>query len=358
MGRRTGGLIALILGLVLIVAALVVRFVIVPGQAQWPDDVDSIRKYEGTLHTMLNPNALGPPVDMANLFFNEVPVTIERHVTTEEVDGGKAIVLELATMSGPAGPIQATETWYAIDRKTMEAVADFSGNDKITDREGLVIGFPIDTEKKEYIGWNSDTLATEALTFADREEKRGGLNTYVFKSKSSAKEIKDPEMLANFPPAISKELFLMLAQGIDMPESMQGVFALILPNLPDPVPLKYAYQYETEYWIEPSTGVLMDYNKQEARYVALSKDLLLELTQGVDLPADVASVFSMLPDPLPLTPVFDLSYHAAAESIEDAAQDAKDAKGMLNLYGTTIPLLLIGVGLVLVVVALVLLLRR
>jgi hypothetical protein len=96
----------------------------------------------------------------------------------------------------------------------------------------------------------------------------------------------------------------------------------------------------------------------EARHVALSKDLLLELTQGVDLPEDVASILDMLPDPLPLTPVFDLSYHATAESIEDAAQDAKDAKGQLSLYGTTIPLLLGGVGLVLVVAALVLLLRR
>jgi hypothetical protein len=52
MKSRTGGLIILVVGLVLIVAALVVRFVILPGQSQWPDDVDSTRTYDGTLHVI------------------------------------------------------------------------------------------------------------------------------------------------------------------------------------------------------------------------------------------------------------------------------------------------------------------
>jgi uncharacterized membrane protein len=65
-----------------------------------------------------------------------------------------------------------------------------------------------------------------------------------------------------------------------------------------------------------------------------------------------------LPDPLPLLPVFDLEYKAAASSIEDAVKDAKDAKGQLNLYGMIVPLLLIVVGVVLAVVGLVLLLRK
>jgi hypothetical protein len=357
MGSKKAGLGLLVLGGVLIVAALVIKFVILPGQAQWPDDVDETRKYEGTLHTMLNPDAL-ETMDVANLFLSEVPVTIERHVTTEEVDGGKAIVLEKAVMSGPAGPIQASDTWYAIDRKTMEAIPDFSGNDKIIDREGLVIGFPIGTEKKEYVGWSDDTMATETVTFADKEEERGGLNTYVFKSSPPAKEIKDPAMLAIFPPAIPKDLFLMLAQGIEVPESMQGAFALILPLLPDPVPLKYTYEYDSVYWIEPTTGVLIDYNKHEVRQVALSKALLAELVQDVELPEDTAALFPLLPDPLPLTPVFDLSYQTAAESVEDSVQDAKDAKGILDLFGTTVPLALIVVGLVLALVGLFFVVRR
>lgn len=36
MKDKVGGYVALVLGLVLIVIALVVKFVIVPSQAQWP----------------------------------------------------------------------------------------------------------------------------------------------------------------------------------------------------------------------------------------------------------------------------------------------------------------------------------
>jgi hypothetical protein len=358
MASKKVGLGVLVVGVVLIVAALVVKMVLLPSMAVFPDDVDAVRKYEGTLHTMLNPAAL-ETMDLANLFLNEVPVTIDRHVTTEEVDGNKAVVLEKAVMSGPTGPIQASDTWYAIDRKTMNAIPDFSGNDKIIDREGLVIGFPIGVEKRDYVGWSGDTLSTTTAKYTDEEAEVKGLNTYVFEGGSSAKEIVDPGMLAIFPLEIPKALFLQLAGGIEVPEIMQGAFALILPNLPDPLPLKYTYEYETRYWVEPNTGVLIDYNKREIRQVAVAKDTLLgAIPEGAEIPEDAAKILPMLPDPLPLLPVFDLEYHAADSSIDDAIQDAKDGKAQLDLYGTTVPLILIALGVILGVVGLVLLLRK
>ncbi len=337
---------------------LVIKLVVVPSMTtSYFDDVDTVRNYEGTLHTMLNPAAL-EAMDLANLFLNEVPITIERHVTTEEMDGKKAIVLEKVVMSGPAGPIQATEDWYAIDSKTMNAIPDFSDNPKVLPREGLVIGFPTSTKKDDYPGWNGDFQRTTLAKYADEEEKVNGMNAYVFKSSSAPKEIVGAEMLANFPPAIPKDLFLMLAQGIEVPEAMQGAFGLILPNLPDLVPLKYTYEYETRYWVEPTTGMLLNYSKQETRQVALAKDTLTgAIPEGAELPEDVAAILPMLPDPLPLLPVFDIEYVVTESSIEDAVQDAKDAKSMLDL-SATVPLLLIVLGVVLVVVGVVLLLLK
>lgn len=341
MKGKTGGLVVLLLGVVLIAAALVVRFVILPGQAQWPDDVDSTRTYDGTLHVMLNPQALAT-MDLANLFLREVPITLSRHVTTEEVKGSKAIVLEDAKMLGPGGQeIQGSETWYAIDRKTMNAISkeeasDLSNSDKITDREGFVIGFPIGTEAKDYEGWSSDFQTTVKVSYV-KEEERGGLNTYVFESSSLPKETMDPEMLAIFPPAVPKDLLVGLAQTLELPAGMREQFATILPTLPDPVPLKYTYEYETTYWIEPATGVLVDYNKHEAYKIALQ-------IEG-------------LPEPVPVTPVFEQSYQMSAASVEDAAQDAKDAKGQLNTFGTIIPIALGAIGLVLALVG-VFLMRR
>lgn len=331
MSNKTVGFAILLLGLVLIATGLAVKFVVLPGQAQWPDDVDSTRTYEGTLHVMLNAKAL-QEMDLQNLFLREVPITLSRHVTTEAVEGSKAIVLEIATMFGPGGQaMQGSETWYAIDRKTMEAISQeavsgLSSSDKITDREGFVIGFPIGTESKDYKGWSSDYQTTVDLNYVKQEE-RGGMDTYVFESSSPLMETLDPEMLALFPPALPKDLFVGLAQTLDIPDAMRERFAEILPDLPNPVPLKYTYEYETTYWIEPTTGVLIDYNKHETYQVALQ------------LPG--------LPGPIPITPVFEQTYHTSDASVKDAAKDATDAKGQIDTFGTTIPLALGAVGLLL-----------
>jgi hypothetical protein len=83
--------------------------------------------------------------------------------------------------------------------------------------------------------------------------------------------------------------------------------------------------------------VLVDYDKHEAYKVALEME-------GI-------------PIPVPITPVFEQSYHVSASSIEDAIRDAQDAKNQLETVGTIIPLVLVVIGLVLVVIG-VLVLRR
>jgi len=341
MMNKSIGRIMLLLGLLLIAAALVIKFVYLPGRAQWPDDVDSTRTYDGSLHVMLNPQALAA-MDLANLFLRDVPITNSRHVTTEEVQGGKAIVREVAQMFGPGGQeLQGADTWYAIDRVTMEAVsraavADFRDRDKVTDREGLVIGFPIGTDAKEYDGWSSDFQQALKVSYVKREQ-RAGLETYVFESSSPPRETLDPEMLALFPPALPKDVLIALAQTLDLPAALSERFVAILPELPDPVPLKYTYEYETSYWVEPTTGVLVDYEKHEAYKVALQ--------------------LGGLPAPVPITPVFEQSYHTSAASVEEAAQDAREAKGQLDTFGTTLPLALGAVGLALALAGAVLMRR-
>jgi hypothetical protein len=338
---KTAGLAILLLGLAFIAAALVIRFVILPGQAQWPDDVNSTRTYDGTLHVMLNSQALETR-DLANLFVSDVPITISRHVTTEDAKGSKAIVREVAVMHGSDGQqIQGSDTWYAIDRKTMNAISqkeasDLGNNDKVTDREGLVIGFPVGTEAREYKGWSSDFQKTLEVQYV-KEEERGDLNTFVFESSSPARETSDPEMLAILPPAVPKDLIVSLAETIDLPAAMRERFAEILPNLPDPAPLKYTYEYATRYWVEPTTGVLVDYDKHEAYKAALE-------LEG-------------MPVPIPITPVFEQSYQMSAASVEDAVKDARDAKGQLESFGTTIPIVLGVIGLIVIVAGAVVLAR-
>jgi hypothetical protein len=330
MKHKPIGLILLALGLVLILAAGLVKWVILPAQAQWPDDVDSTRTYEGTLHVMLNPQALQTR-DLSNVFSRDVPITISRHVTTEDAEGDRAVIQEVATLHGPDGQeIQRSETWYAINRRMMEAVpkaavADLAGGNNVLDREGLVIGFPIGTGKRNYAGWSSDYQATVEARFV-REEERGGLKTYVFESSSSPRQVQDPDVLALFPADIPKEVLANLGKRLDLPALLRSQIGDAFSSLPDPVSLAYVYEYETIYWVEPTTGVLIDYNKHEAYRVALELQRLTRL--------------------VPLAPVFEQSYYMAPASVQDAAEDATRAKSLLDLYGTIFPGALFLVGLV------------
>jgi hypothetical protein len=319
-------LLVLFIGLVLIAGGLVLKFALLPMMAVWPDDVDSTRTYEGTLVTMLNPAALAT-MDLASLFISDVPVMVDRHVTTEQVQGNKALVREQVQVKGPDGqPLaglntdeggQYTTYWYTIDRRTTEHIPNFTAETGVNEnRRGLVIGFPIGTEKRDYEGWNDDYQATELALFRGVVEHEG-VTTYHFQSQSDSKAIEDPAVLGMFPESLPKDLIVGLAPQLGLPpEVLQGL-ATLLPLLPDPVPLSYVYRYSTEYWVEPTTGVLIDYAKDEARLLSLA-------TQEVE--------------------VFHLTYQATAQSIADAKDDADAGKSLILLFGTILPYAAIGLG--------------
>ena len=328
MRGKAAGMTWLTLGILLIAAGVVFLLVVIPGIAQWPDDVDSNRAYEGELAVMLNADALAS-MDVANLFLRNVPVTIDRHVQTLEVDGEKALVIDSAVMSSPAGPLQQAEDVYSIDRKTMLHIDNFTDDTRVIDREGLVVGFPIGTESAGYTGWNGDTLETNTLSFV-REEEHEGLDTYYFTAASGPDLITDPGLLASFPAALPKAAIQGMVPALGLPDEMVAQLGQVLPLLPDPIPLAYTYTYETEYWVEPDSGVLIDYAKMESRSVALN-----------------------VGDPVPLAEVMHLEYVQTADSVADAVADAEDAKGQLFWLGTVLPYALVVVGAILALLGIV-----
>ncbi len=328
MRGKAAGMTWLTLGILLIAAGVVFLLVVIPGIAQWPDDVDSNRAYEGELAVMLNAEALAN-LDLANIFLRDVPVTIDRHVETLEVDGEKALVLDSAVMSSPAGPLQQAEDVYSIDRKTMLHIGNFTDDTRVIDREGLVVGFPIGTESAGYTGWNGDTLETNTLSFV-REEVHEGLDTYYFTAASGPDLITDPRLLASFPAALPKAVIEGLVPALGLPDEIVAQLGQALPLLPDPIPLAYTYAYETEYWVEPTSGVLIDYAKMESRSVALN-----------------------VGNPVPLAEVMHLEYVQTADSVADAVADAEDAKGQLFWLGTVLPYALVVVGAILALLGIV-----
>lgn len=334
--RRGWGTTLLVLGLIAITGGLLARFVIYPAQLQFPADVDVTRTYEGELAVMLNPAALETG-DLATLFLTDVPVTLERNVQTLETGGADgAIVQEVAVMNGPAGPMLTTEDVYAIDRRTMEAIPNFSDDARVIEREGLVIGFPIGTEQQDYTGWNGDTLETVTLTYVE-EAERGGIDTLVFTASSGPEPIVDEALLATLPATLPKALLAQLAPTLGLPAEQAAQFEQLLAGLPDDVPLGYTYAFDKTYWVEPATGVLIDIEVSESR----------------------AAVISVPGGPtVPLTEVQQLSYVTTAESVEAAVDDAQSAISDMRLLGLIVPGIAVGLGIVLAGIGLWLLVRR
>ena len=321
MKGKTGGIILAGLGVLFVAAALILKFVVVPAIAVFPDDVDTTRHYEGTLVTMMNADALATG-DLGSLFLENIPVTIDRHVTTESTSGQKALVREQASILAPDGStIIGSDDYYTIDRKSMDHIANFTDNANVQEqRQGLVIGFPTGTKAETYEGWSDDYQALQTLEFVAKED-RHGLSLYHFRATSDPQPILDEATLAMFPPGMPKGTVLQLAPMIAPPEVVAGL-AQFADALPDPVPFGYTYGYETNYWVDPTTGVLVDYSKTEQRYLTV-------MGQQV-------------------TKVFDLNYVATADSIADAKKDAEDNGMLLNLFGTIIPWSAIGLGVLLI----------
>ena len=337
MSSKTWGIVSLVIGVVLIAGGLLVRFVVYPSQAVFPDDVDETRTYDGELAVMLNAQALQTG-DLANLFMQNVPVTLSRNVQTLETGGDNgAIVLEEAAINGPAGPIAATTDVFAIDRETMEHLEEnFSSDDRVVRRTGLVIGWPIGSEKRDYVGWNDDTQSTVPIIY-EAEEERGGINTYRYRSTSPPETIVNPVVLANFPESLPKDLIAQIAPALGLPDELLAQLGQLIEVLPDAVPLSYTYAFDKTYWIEPTTGVVIDTDQLESRVAAIA------------VPGQ---------EPVGLTEVQNLVYTQSEQSVQDAVDDAEDGKSQINLYSVIIPVAAIVLGVLLLVLGLYLMLRR
>jgi hypothetical protein len=348
MSRRILGGILLGIGIVLVVAGLVLMLIIVPGMKQFPDDVNTTRTYVGTAPVIFDPAAFQ--------FMKDLNIDLTRHFETESTDGGVALVKEEQSLSSQGQLIQEVLKRYAIDRKSMETTAHYPASwaelDGFLPRQGLVIGWPIGTEKKDYQAWNDDYRTTVPLTYSGEvQHDRAKINTYYFTASSGPLPINADYVKAlGLPLEIPKEQFTALVEQTDLNALIKSFLPLVLQRLPgDNVPLAYYYEYEGEYWIEPKTGVLIDTKKHELRKVGLPDEAIAG-TPLANLPEDQLASFRV--------PVSDFTYWGTDQSVQDAKKDAEDASSKITLYGTTLPIVAIVAGAAIGLAGIFLVLRK
>ncbi|HEY2948968.1 MAG TPA: porin PorA family protein [Micromonosporaceae bacterium] len=336
MRSRTVGAVLAVLGVLCLAAAAILAWVVAPSRAKLPSDLSTNRQYSGMAKIALDPSALASG-NLRQAVLIARPADVDRKVKVQATSGDAAEVQDSRTISAGGVQIGATNVSYAVDRKSLLAVSSHPSGWTVSPAQGLTVSFPIGSKKQTYTGWVNETQSTTPVKYV-KEETHAGVDTFVYQSDATAKQIKDEQVLSALPKAIPAGTLAQLALSLQVPPDVAATLSRALPSTGQPVPLSYTYEVHSTYWVEPTTGSVIDVQREEIRRAGL------QLPNGTTV-ADVLSVY-------------DVTTKGTDASVKAAATDAQDKKDSLNAVRRTWPLSLLGVGVVLLAVGLVLALRR
>jgi hypothetical protein len=325
---RRSSVVLVIVGVLLLAAAAVVRFVAYPAVDQLPADFDRTAVYSGT-GTFVNVSAVESG-NAANALLVDQNLTVSRHVKVTSTHGSTAVVDDdiVGKLASGTTVLSLDHTW-AIDRKSMGA-ATAPGGVTVDPHQGITIAFPINVQPQNYTYWDANTQQAVPARYKDTETY-SGRQAYVF-TVTAAGQVKDPKLLAQLPPGLPKSVLVPLAPFL--PPSAQAALQTLAPDLPATIPLAYTSANTITAWIDTKTGLPLNVEQQET------------VTAGLTMAG--ASV--------PLLPVLEFSVKNTPASVNQAVNDAKNYTEGLSAVGTWLPIALLVLG-VLVLVAAVLVQR-
>ncbi|WP_063886777.1 porin PorA family protein [Rhodococcus sp. LB1] len=314
-----------VIGLVLIALAALTRFVVTPYMAQLPSDTDVTVTYTGTA-TLLNADALQTG-DVANAIAKDIPVTIDRRVHVLDTSGSTAVVADEATIQAGPAVLPSTHT-YAVDRTSLEAVSGPDGAPAVEQASGLTVAFPVHPAPEDrYTYWDPQSRTSAPITYTG-QDTRQGREVRVYTTTVSG-TLKDDATLATLPPARPKNLLASLAPAL--PADVMAAVGPLVPTLPDPVPLAYTADTTLTFYVDNTSGVVLDARLQQ------------QVTAGVSANGSVTDV----------TPVLAVDATVTPESQQAAADTAASISTALTVLGTVAPIVLLLLGVIALVVAFV-----
>lgn len=315
--RRWGVAVA-ILGVLMLAGAAVLRFVIIPGSMQLPANTNETIVYTGKM-TALNAAALQHG-DMHHAVTRGLPVTIHRTIKVLQTDGNKALVQDSSVITAQQGgqTVATSKYYYAVDRKTLNAIPNFTSY-PVQNAQGMVIGFPMGAKQQPYAGWLVEAQNITSSAYAGKGNVQG---VAVYQYKSDATVPVKNAAAAGLPAAMPKALLPVLAQASGLSPALQQQLGQRLPALPANVPLTYSFLNLGNYWVEPVTGVMVNMNRA------------------------TTTSFSVPGLPAVKIPVSALEITYTPQNVTDMVNKANDGLSKVSLYGTTIPLVLLILGLI------------
>jgi hypothetical protein len=303
MRGRAIGLGLLGLGAFMLAAALAVRLFLEPALVKLPLDQTA------------QPTAQGTDVDYFDLSAQKQLHGLEADVRQEvQGDAGSdaanddvAVWNFGSTVTSTDGTLLNAGTYrVCIDRREAVAVkcdVDHVDYDDDLDIEGLTLTFPFGTEQKDYDVFNSTTKRAFPATFEGVEELEG-LEVYRFQVSIPETVIRSTEVPA----------------------------ALVGSDEQGTVEADVVYSNERTIWVEPTSGVIVTSEE--------SPDTVLRGPDGEVGPTILAGTFA-----------------GDADTVAAGVKRAEDIRGQITRVTTVIPLVLVGLGLLVLILG-VLLIRR
>jgi hypothetical protein len=329
MRLTRSSVIVAIIGVLLIVAAGVVRWVVLPSVSKLPDDLDTSQQFEGT-YTGLNPAALSGAA-AGDVMLGEVPVTATRTYAVESTDGDTALVTRTVERSIAGQPDPTSVSTYAIDRVDFDSTTPPSGAEDVVASEGLVFTLPLDpSTDADYELWDVTTAAAYPLTYEGTSTVEDR-TVYEYRTVAEG-PVADPQA-AGLPTSLSRDQLQQLAGALTdlLPPELLAQLPGLLPQLPSEIPLEYTSVVEATVFADSDVGA------------PLRTESVQQITASLALGPQLVEV-----------PFSTISLASTADSEQAMADDAATNARLLNLVGTVLPIVLLVVGVLLLILALLL----
>lgn len=343
----------------------------VPALVKYPGDLDVTTHLEGSLTLFSAPDGSPLPEPM------RLPLTIERKLDGVSATADTALVKETVSLKGGDVLSSDSENVYAIDRRSMENVADPGAYawaaPNVTDRSGSYrLQLPFGFEANDTFSiWKNETASQYDLIAdaANPTTDVAGLELRNFTAESEAPLT--PAYLAglrqrsNLPESTTVAAIDQRLADVDLAAIIAGLRAVVsaedaaaLDKLAaSPIPLSYVSQFEGAVSADPATGTQVDVTVHET--IAARPDLSglgalqpLLAKYGSEPAAQAAAKVLTGLQSAPATPLLTYDYSHTDATVADLADRAKDQGGQIALAEKWVPTALFGAGAVLLAVAL------
>jgi hypothetical protein len=307
-------------GIVCLGTAGALVWAVAPDMRGLPTEGDDTRHLAGTAHVLLDPVALSSG-DAKKALLKDTPVTSDRVISVLSTKDGAAQVSDVRSLNMNGGIEAAWEASYSVDRTTLEAAADAPENWEVAEHQGLTVGWPVDAQPRDYVGWINPTRTTAPNTY-EREETVAGQRAYVYQVSTEPEMLVDDLVRARLPWAMSTAMVADLATEAAVSAEDRARLAAVLPREDDLYDVDYTYQLAATYWVEPETGMVL---KTENREIQRMGPILEDSTLAV-------------------VPISDVSLASTEASVQEMAERAEAEKRRVTLYGTALPAVLAVLG--------------